>query len=340
VISLKRLLATKPDDTPALSRVVWLILEAIACHAIECDAGERAEFQIVLRQIAKKIEESTLSATTFVLAGEAIKSIEMYNRGVQRSLHSQVKELQSIVSLFTRSMLHISKGSASSATNLRQIERQIEKSAQVEDLRAIKTQLELSLKGICDEAEQQEARGASIDNHIRATMSRPESAAVLAEAVSDIDLVTGLPSFQTIPPALCAAIAGGRNAYAVLLCVDRIEIINSRFGSTSGDRVLISLGERLVQRFTGTDLLFRWRGPGFLAIIERTESEMAVRDEIARAVSARLEQEIELGGRSVLLPISSSWVLVPLKNSNAEAVLKKLEVFSIAQARAPVPPTS
>ncbi len=131
MISLKKLLATKPGEAPALSRVVWLILEAIACHAIECDPGERAEFQTVLRQIAKKIEDSTHSAETFVLAGEAIKSIEMYNRGVQRSLHSQVKELQSIVSLFTRSMLHISKGSASSATNLRQIERQIEKAAQV-----------------------------------------------------------------------------------------------------------------------------------------------------------------------------------------------------------------
>ena len=136
MISLKKLLATKTDEEPALSRVVWLILEAIACHAIETDPAEREEFQIVLRQIAKNIEESTRNATTFVLAGEAIKSIEMYNRGVQRYLHSQVKELQSIVSLFTRSMLHISKGSASSATNLRQIERQIEKAAQIEDLRA------------------------------------------------------------------------------------------------------------------------------------------------------------------------------------------------------------
>jgi GGDEF domain-containing protein len=315
--------------------VVWLILEAIACHAIETDAPEREEFQIVLRQIAKNIEESTRNATTFVLAGEAIKSIEMYNRGVQRYLHSQVKELQSIVSLFTRSMLHISKGSASSATNLRQIERQIEKAAQIEDLRALKIQLELSLKGICDEATQQEVRGTTIANHIQDTMSRPESAAVLAAAVADIDLVTGLPSFKMIPPAVAEAIAAGRNSYAVLLCVDRIEIINSRFGSASGDRVLVTLGERLAQRFSGADTLFRWIGPGILAVIERTDSEMAVRDEIARVVSARLEQEIELGGRSVLLPISTSWMLVALKGANVEAVFKKLDVFSAAHARTP-----
>jgi diguanylate cyclase (GGDEF)-like protein len=163
---------------------------------------------------------------------------------------------------------------------------------------------------------------------------------MLTAAVSDIDLVTGLPSFNMVPTALGAAITAGRNAYAVLFCVDRIEIINSRFGPESGDRVLIALGQRLAQRFSGADVLFRWRGPGFLALIERTESEMAVRDEVTRLASARLEQEIELSGRSVLLPISNSWVLVALKNSDVEAVLKKLELFSVAQARAHVPPSS
>jgi diguanylate cyclase (GGDEF)-like protein len=164
-------------------------------------------------------------------------------------------------------------------------------------------------------------------------MSRPEAAAVLAGAVSELDLITGLPSFQMIRPALDKAIAGGGNAYAVLLCVDRIEIINSRFGSASGDQVLVALGQRLAQRFSGVDLLYRWRGPGFLAIIERPDAERAVREEITRVVAARLEQEIELGGRSVLLPISSSWVLVALKDSNTEAVWKKLEAFSMGHER-------
>ncbi len=323
----------KAADEPALPRVVWLIMEAVACHAIESDPGEREEFQTVLRAIANKIEESTSNTGTFVLAGEAIKSIETYNRSVQRALHSQVKELQSIVSLFTRSMLNISKGSVSSATSLRQIERQIEKAGQIEDLRLLKTQLEMSLKAICDEAAQQEERSTLITNRIQETMSRPESAALLAAAVSDIDLITGFPSFQMIPAALDAAISQRRNTYGVLFCVDRIKIINSRFGSTSGDRVLTTLGQRLAQRFIGTDALFRWSGAAILALIERTGSEMAVRDEVARVASARLEQDIELSGRSVLLPISTSWVLVALKDSQAESVFKQLEAFSAAHSR-------
>lgn len=333
MISLKKLMASNTDDEPALSRVVWLILEAVACHAVESDAGEREQFQAVLRQIVKKMEESTRNSTTFVLAGEAIKSIETYNRGVQRAVHSKVRELQSIVSLFTRSMLTVSKGSNSSATNLRRIEHQIEKAGQSDDLRALKAQLELSLKEICSEATQQEERGVSISNHIRETMSRPESAAILAEAVSDIDLVTGLPSFRMILPALREAIGGGRQIYAVLFCIERMEIINSRFGSASADRVLMVFGQHLAERFSGADVLFRWCGAGFLALIERTGSEMAVRVEIARITSVRLEQDIELGGRSVLLPISSSWMLAALANRDPETVMQTLEKFSAAKVR-------
>ncbi|MGA3190703.1 MAG: hypothetical protein ABSF22_26675, partial [Bryobacteraceae bacterium] len=146
----------KNDAATSQSRVIWLLLEAVACHAVESDPLERDSFQASLRQLVAKMEQSTSDGGTFVLAGEAIKSIETYNRGVQRALNSQMKELQSIVSLFTRSLLQVSKGSASSAIKLHQIERSIEKSSQSEDLRVIKAQLEKSLEVIVEEAAAQE----------------------------------------------------------------------------------------------------------------------------------------------------------------------------------------
>lgn len=265
---------------------------------------------------------------------EAIKTIEEYNRGVQHSLGSQIKELQSIVSLFTRSMLQVTKGSAASATKLRQIERQIEACSHAADLRTIKVQLQQSLDVICQEAGQQERRAEAVSEQLREAMSRPESAAVLSEAVSDLDLVTGLPDSKVAEQAIRAAIASGTNCYAALLCVERVEVINSRFGFPVGDRILMLFGQHLAQHFAESDRLFRWRGPSFLAILDRTGPEMAVRAEIARIVSTRLEQEIELRGRSVLLPISSSWMLTSLANASVEQVTEKLDIFSAQQAGA------
>jgi diguanylate cyclase (GGDEF)-like protein len=334
VISLKRLLALDEDDAKSHSRLVWLILEAVACNAVESDPVEHQAFQASLRQLVKRMEQSNLSAEKLVIAGEAIKSIETYNRGVQRSLTSQMKELQSIVSLFIRSMLQVSKGSASSATKLRHIERQIEKSSQSEDLRVLKTQLELSLETICEEAAQQERQSEQIGAQIRETMSRPESAALLSKAVADLDLVTGLPNFRAAEQAIAAAIAAHTSTYAVLLCVDRLEVINTRFGFAVGDRILMLFGQHLAQRLSKSDQLFRWRGPGFLAILDRSGPEISIRAEVARMVSARMEQEIELGGRSVLLPIAASWMLTGLADSTADKIKRKLDTFSTGQAGA------
>lgn len=329
---MKRLLALDEEDASSHSRLVWLILEAVACHAIEIDPTERQVFQTSLRNLVTKMEQSTSSGASFVLAGEAIKSIETYNRGVQRALGSQIKELQSIVSLFTRSMLQVSKGSAASADKLHQIERQIEKSSQTEDLRALKVQLEHSLGTICEEAEAQERRSEQINEQIHDAMSRPESAAVLSEAVGDLDLVTGLPNFRAAENAIRSAIAAGTSTYAILLSVERVEVINSRFGFSVGDRILMLFGQHLAQRMSKTDRLFRWRGPGFLALLDRNGPEISVRAEIARMVSARLEQQIDLGGRSVLLPIAASWMLTSVVNSTMEKISRKLDAFSAGQA--------
>ncbi len=315
------------------SRLAWLLLEAVACHAVESDPQEREAFQDCLHQIVARMEESS-DEGLLVLTGEAIKSIGTYNRGVQNSLGSQIKELQSIVSLFTRSMLQLSKSSAASSAKLHQIERLLEKSSQASDLRTIKAQLEQSLEAICEEAVQQQRRTEQVTEQLREAMSRPESAAVLSGAVSDLDMVTGLPNFRVAEKAIRAAIASRTNCYAALLCVERVEVINSRFGCSVGDRILMLFGQHLAQHFSKSDRLFRWRGPGFLALLDRPGPEMVVRGEIARIVSTRLEQEVELGGRSVLLPIGSSWMLTSLANTSLEQVSEKFDKFSVLHAGA------
>jgi diguanylate cyclase (GGDEF)-like protein len=334
VISLKKFLASSDEDAAAHTRLVWLILEAVACHALESDPTEHGAFQVSLREIVTRMEEAESTDASLVLVGEAIKSIETYNRNVQRSVSSRMKELESIVSLFMRSLLQLSKSGVASSIKLRQIEHQIEKCSQAEDLRTIKSQLEASLETICEEAAEQERRGAQISEQLRETMSRPESAAILEEAVADLDMVTGLPNFRSAEQAIRTAIAAGGATYAVLLCVDRVELINNRYGFAVGDRILMLFGQHLAQRLSQKDRLFRWRGPGFIALLDRSGPEIAIRAEIARMVSVRMEQEIELGGRLVLLPIAASWTLINLAGSSLEKIAKKLNDFSIAQSGA------
>jgi diguanylate cyclase (GGDEF)-like protein len=192
--------------------------------------------------------------------------------------------------------------------------------------------LEESLGVICEEAAAQERRSEEVVGQLREAMSRPETAAVLSEAVADLDMTTGLPNHRAAEQAIRSAIISRTTTYVVLFSVERVEVINARFGFSVGDRILMLFGQHLAQRLANSDRLFRWRGPGFLALVDRSGPETSIRAEIARMVSMRMEHEIELGDRSVLLPISASWMLTSVVDSTLEKVSKKLDAFSAAQA--------
>jgi hypothetical protein len=55
-----------------------------------------------------------------------------------------------------------------------------------------------------------------------------------------------------------------------------------------------------------------------------------VRTEIRRFIEAKLEKTIEVGNRTVMLPISASWSIFSVAPP-MEELLKKLEAFTAAQ---------
>ena len=63
-------------------------------------------------------------------------------------------------------------------------------------------------------------------------------------------------------------------------------------------------------------------------MLYRKESVELLRRELARLLSIRMEQTFEIASRTVTLPISPSWALVPLFESNQAEVLRKLDAFA------------
>jgi GGDEF domain-containing protein len=119
------------------------------------------------------------------------------------------------------------------------------------------------------------------------------------------------------------------HVYAGLFVLDRIQAINTRFGS-AGNEVLILFQKHLLRGLLAGDELFRWGPDSFLALLPRTESGELVRRELRRFLSARLEETFEIGARSVTLPIASTWTVIPLFESGYNQNLRKLDAFRAA----------
>lgn len=102
---------------------------------------------------------------------------------------------------------------------------------------------------------------------------------------------------------------------AVLFGIERMAIINARFGYRVGDQMIAGLRQHLTDNLPEGDRLFRWRGPYLLALIERDMAAGLPSLEMALIGAWCSEYEIKVRDREALIPVSVSWQMFPLKSS-------------------------
>ncbi|HKE19008.1 MAG TPA: sensor domain-containing diguanylate cyclase [Kofleriaceae bacterium] len=108
---------------------------------------------------------------------------------------------------------------------------------------------------------------------------------------------------EHLPRAMEAAEGRGEPLSVALIDVDHFKEVNDQLGHDVGDRVLADVARRLRAGIRAADLLVRYGGEEFLAILPGTGAELA--REIAERVRAKLEDDpIVVGARSIEVRVS------------------------------------
>jgi GGDEF domain-containing protein len=258
-------------------------------------------------------------------AGQAIDD---YNGHVTAFLRKQASELRSIVSMITETAIKIGGENARSAERLQEIGQKFERAGELSDLRMLKSHLSDCLHTLRDEAER---RKTESDEAIRSLQQEIVRRCEQGSAVlEDLDVVTGLPLLAAGLRAMQEPVKTEKRRFVAVMIVDRIKLINLRFGIDAGNSVLRVFKESIEQRLMQGDRLFRWNGPTIVALIDRTESVEQVRAQIRRLLETRIEETLEVEQRSVLIPISASWSVFPLMPPIADAT-KQIQAFIASQ---------
>jgi GGDEF domain-containing protein len=316
-----------------MPRVVQLLLETVAQHAVEYDPAELHAFRTELRQIQGQLAAAAGAPDYLVRAGEANRAIDTYNRGVERYIRGQSAELNAIIALLTNALLSVVARAQLSAGNLRQLEHELHKASQLDDLRLLKSKMSDALQTICDQANQAELHTKELRNQIAETQSmhRRAMGAPMApvEGSCEVDPLTGLSGRKQALDYMNHLAQSGRAFYVLVMAIERLDIINSRFGSTSGDHVTLRVSQHLAQGLSCDDQLFRWRGGCFVAVLIRHQPVEIVRAEASRLCADRPEIELGIGDRHVIMRVSMAWNLMPvLKDSEAAELNRRLEAFA------------
>jgi GGDEF domain-containing protein len=302
VISIKKfLLSSETDQT--LMHVVRILIQGIGACAVGGEAEDCARFRDSVQEVSNALAGEVPPAELLVHAGSVLQALEDHTRRAMRHQHLQNLELQNMVKMLTTTVGVVSSVSNANVVRLSEIEKQVAVASQLDDVRIIKTKLADCLADIRTEADRQRKETEQIIEQLSQRVDQARQPAT--------DPVTGL-AFRAQAEAVFARSDPGRQTYVAVMVLDRLPILNARFGREEGNKILAEYARTILGRLSPGDELFRWDGPALVALLPRQKSLLHVRIEFAHMIGIKLEHTIQLPSRSILLPIEARWSIFPM----------------------------
>ena len=300
-----------------LNRIVSILLQGLALHSFCHDENEFEKFQASLRKLREQLTQADDDDSKLLLAGSAIRTLEEHSAAAANAVAARQNQMESAMALVSESLLKVAQIGEAQALELKESERDVASARKSSDMAAARERLATCLEDI----------------RLR-VLSRNETTPLPSQSWSDseVDSVTGLPDSRKAVDAIVAAWSRREEYSVAVFAVRRLETINTRFGFETGDDILRVLTGHLTGLFAETRLLFRWRGPCLLGLIEK-KLEPRIIAESQRLASTRLQHSITKKDREVILPISLVWTLVPLVAKNLEAMLHRLDELTTNRLR-------
>jgi GGDEF domain-containing protein len=335
LISWKKHPGSETEDlTSTLRMVVETLLHAIEMHSIVADAEEYEAFCAELGKLRESFADPSCTSL-LVSAGAAKRVIEEYYQQTSRSLHARTLELHKVLNNFAEGVAAVASGSESTVLHLRDLERQIVRAGTSEQVRSLGTRLTECLETLRIETGRKQERHQQTLAQLQREVERswhPATNAPGGPAAGDS--LSGLPLRAKAESALEAAAQSGEQGFVIAFVVDRVQLINARFGYAVGDQILVLFREHLAKHFHAGDKLFRWTGPVFVALLNRPNLPDGMRTEVKHLTSAKLETTVQIGTRSVMLPVSSTAAIFSLFEINsAPLLIEQIDAFVAGHLR-------
>ena len=337
MVSIKKFLdrtAEKTGDedrrSESLLRMVHMLLNGTALHAVELDEAEYVEYRDDLLRLDAQLGEQPSAADAMVVTGAALKRMEDYGRRVTRIVKMQSGELQRMVSMLADTVGTLAAGNDSSINNLQAISKRIERAKEIEDLRIIKAKLADCLESLQQETIRRRSESALMVSKMKDELVKTRERMDERNPQSTArDELTGFPGKSQAEELFANALQTNPNLFVGVFVVQRVPLINARFGYAAGDQLINHFGTHLRQSLPAADMVFRWGGPCFVAAIERSSGMSEIRGELANISHARLEKTIRAGTRVAMLPIASLWSVFSIRDMRTvEEICRKVEQFA------------
>jgi GGDEF domain-containing protein len=325
LVSFKSFLKPGKPVAPDFVRFLCMLLQGLSIHVIEGDSEDLAAFREETAPLADQLSENSSTDDILMATTVALRSLEEYNRRTKKFISAQSLELKTALTTMTETISVLAQSRSESVQQLAVIERKMVQASAIEDIRLLRVKLQDCLTTIREEntrlREESEARLGALQQKIESTFTADDSS---HPPLIAIDTVTGLGNRAAGEKLIGERIAEGRSSAIALFLVNKLAMVNKRFGRVVGDEILVMVAQHIGQAMPLNSILFRWSGPALVAVVDIPSDFDEVSRKLGRITNSHLEKNIESGARSIFVPIH---ILLSIQKIGAASLPP--EVFKI-----------
>jgi GGDEF domain-containing protein len=323
LVLFKSFLRPGKPTVPDFVRFLRILLQGLATHVVQGDDDDLLAYREETQRLAEQVTEQASAEDVLLAVSGAVRSLEEYTRRTKKFAAAQNIELKAALRTTTETIGVLMHSRSESVQQLTVIERKIEQASAIEDIRLLRVRLQDCLTTIREESirlrSESDARMNALQQKIESVFSADGG---LNPGVIAVDPVTCLENHAAAEKLIAERIAEGKPCATALFVVGKLVMVNRRFGRTVGDEVMFMVAQHIGKSLPPNSVLFRWRGPALVAVVDVQPNFEEVSRRLARIASTQLEKSIDADGRSALVPIS---ILLSTQKTGAASV--PLEVF-------------
>ena len=280
-------------------------LHNLARHTPPMLDDEAAPFRARLSELRERLAADPSLDRITRSRFEVEEHLRDYRDRLQGAYLNQRREVQEILGALADAATLLERQNATYTFNFRNFARELEAVSRLESLTEIRRRLVVQIaqmKSVMDEAAREHEESLQqLRRELQAFQSRLEQ----AEQLAATDGLTGLTNRRECERRILERIQSGQEFSLIFFDLDQFKALNDRYGHHVGDQVLVLFAQRLREQFRRTDVVARWGGDEFMAVLN-CAYEQAV--EKAREVVAHVGgwYSVSAAGRSLRLLVRVS----------------------------------
>lgn len=236
---------------------------------------------------------------------ELEEQLRDYKERLQGAYLKQQREVHEILSALAEAALLLERQNATFTFNFRNFARRLETVSRLDNLTEIRRRLAVQIaqmKTAMDEAAREHEESLQ---QLRRELQTFQSRLEQAEQLASTDSLTGLTNRRECERRILERMHSGQTFSVIFLDLDQFKALNDRYGHHVGDQILVLFAQRLREQFRRTDVVARWGGDEFMAVLNCALEQAA---EKARDVTRHVGgwYSVTAAGRSLRVLVRAS----------------------------------